>query len=165
MCVELKNVLEIDVELQNEIRNWRNSEGVSSNLVVENITDEQHKGWLENLKNKDKILAFIIYYEKQAVGCTFLKNIDKNLERAEFGIFIIKDFWGRGIASKALNLMLEIGFKKLNLTEIYLEVMDNNIKAKNIYLKRGFIEDFSFNKVITKGGSEIRLSRMFIRGK
>jgi RimJ/RimL family protein N-acetyltransferase len=49
-----------------------------------------------------------------------------------------KEFWGKGYGTEINNLVLDYGFRKLNLHKIYLGVNADNKGAVKSYKKSGF---------------------------
>ena len=98
-------------------------------------------------------VAFIICDVKtgQAVGSAGLYLINWEARRAQYRILIgNSDFHGKGIGSEVNALIIDYGFKRLNLHNIYLGVNAENEKALKSYKKSGFVEegrqrDFIFN--------------------
>ena len=63
---------------------------------------------------------------------------DKN---AEIGYWVSRQHWGKGIATEAVRLALQFGFKELKLKRIYAKVFKgNNISVKVLQKNRFKIE-------------------------
>lgn len=88
-------------------------------------------------KLKDKTQkVFAIYANNHYVGNCGFKDIDSN--KAELWIYIgDNDFKGKGIATKAVNMMIEYT-KKINLKSLYLYVLNYNKPAIKLYKNLGF---------------------------
>lgn len=84
---------------------------------------------------------FIVMEDGVRVGLVELVEIDLIHRRAEIQIIIDPNFQGRGLASRAMRLALDYGFKVLNLHKVYLYVDKVNAKAVHIYSKLGFITE------------------------
>ncbi|MDQ2808479.1 MAG: GNAT family N-acetyltransferase [Chloroflexota bacterium] len=75
------------------------------------------------------------------IGETLLRDIDHRHGTAEFGITIgRKDYWERGYGSEATRLVLDYGFRFLNLYNILLLTTSYNPRAQRAYTKAGFRE-------------------------
>lgn len=73
------------------------------------------------------------------VGRINLHSIKKGNEKvAELGYRIGQDFQGRGIASKAVELVLEEGFEKHGLLKIEAGTSTINIGSQRVLEKNGF---------------------------
>lgn len=73
------------------------------------------------------------------IGVIGLEKINWINRTAELGIFIgDKEFRNSGYGTEAIKLLLEYGFKYLNLHTIKLELLCINERAHKCYLKCGF---------------------------
>ncbi len=80
----------------------------------------------------------IISEDNQLVGGIGIFSIDKKNKNAEIGYWIAKDYWGKGIATEAVSLMLDFGFSELNLHRVYARVLGENIGSQKVLEKSGF---------------------------
>lgn len=73
-----------------------------------------------------------------SVGLDKIKDVSRS---AVLGIFIGNDkYRSNGYGTEAIKLLLEYGFKYLNLHSIKLTVLDVNTRAYKCYIKCGFKE-------------------------
>ena len=92
-------------------------------------------------KGNDKKRCFdIVTLDNDIViGTVGLENINFISRSAELGIFIGDEkYRNNGFGKEAINLILEYGFKYLNLHSIYLSLLAINERAHKCYLKCGF---------------------------
>jgi len=83
---------------------------------------------IKNKEENDKI-----------IGAISLENIDYIARSAELGVFVGESMYrGGGYDAEAVNLILEFGFRYMNLHSIYLYVYDYNKRARVAYEKFGF---------------------------
>lgn len=76
------------------------------------------------------------------IGMTGLLDISTRHQRAQFYITIgEKGYWGKGIAGEVINLVIEYGFRELNLNRIFLYTLPGNEKARKVYEKKGFVRE------------------------
>ncbi len=143
--VKNKNILlrplyEKDIEL---LRNWRNDKNNARFLrQIPFITHEAQKQWYEKYLNNNDEICFAIEEREELnrlVGSLSLYNFKG--DTAEFGKILIgdKEAHGRKIGYNATVAALKIAFDDLNLKRVVLEVYENNLAAKRIYEKTGFI--------------------------
>lgn len=59
-------------------------------------------------------------------------------KNAEIGYFIGEAFWGQGIATQAIKMMVEYGFKELKIHRIQAGVFDYNGASRKVLEKAGF---------------------------
>jgi RimJ/RimL family protein N-acetyltransferase len=73
------------------------------------------------------------------IGACGYMGVDHLNQIAEMEIFIgDKEYWGKGYGSEAVELLLDYGFKSLNLHNIMLRVYSFNERALWTYTKIGF---------------------------
>jgi RimJ/RimL family protein N-acetyltransferase len=102
------------------------------------ITKETEKNILDNI-SKSHNYSIIDLENDQLIGnCGFIQ-IDNLNQSGEVGIFIgDKNYWNKGYGTEALSLLLDYGFKALNLHNIFLKVYGYNKRAIKSYEKIGF---------------------------
>ncbi|WP_179861974.1 GNAT family N-acetyltransferase [Bacillus wiedmannii] len=153
----IRKVLEEDIEL---IREWRNQPDVRKYFINTNyINKDQQKKWFEEYSQKKSDIMFIIEETlefKSAIGTVALYNIDLEKNSAEFGRLMIGYLpsVGKGFGKRAAILACKYAFEILGLSEIYLNVLTHNLKAKHIYSDIGFAvrgaHPNEFNMVLSK---------------
>ena len=75
------------------------------------------------------------------IGTVGLEKFDDINRTATLGIFIgDKNYRSKGYGTEAIRLILEYGFKYLNLQNIKLDLMEFNERALKCYQKCGFKE-------------------------
>ena len=105
------------------------------------VTFIGEKEWLENsTKNvQDRSFSIIELNHNKLIGTISLENFSWIERSAVLGIFIgDKDFRNNGYGTEAIKLLLEYGFKYLNLHSIRLDLLSINERAHKCYLKCGF---------------------------
>ena len=105
------------------------------------MTWQREKEYLENAtKNNDNKSFNIIDLESdKLIGTVGLEHFNYIDRSAVLGIFIGEsDFRSNGYGSEAIKLLLEYGFKYLNLHSIRLNLLSINERAHKCYLKCGF---------------------------
>ena len=105
------------------------------------ITFIGEKEWLENsVKNvQDRSFSIIELNHNKLIGTISLENFNWIDRSAVLGIFIgDSEFRGNGYGTEAIKLLLEYGFKYLNLHSIRLDLLAINERAHKCYLKCGF---------------------------
>ena len=99
------------------------------------------KEWLENSAKDTANRNFNIIESKdnKLIGTIGLEDFNWIERSAVLGIFIgDKDFRSNGYGAEAIKLLLEYGFKYLNLHSIRLDLLAINERAHKCYLKCGF---------------------------
>jgi len=114
------------------------------------VSPELEKQWLENiLTDRSNSRAYFgIESNEQGLlaGVSFLQSINWVDRTAWFGIAILPEFHGEGYGKSALGMMLEYGYKKLNLYKISLYVLSVNQAAVKLYEAAGFETEGTLRK-------------------
>lgn len=135
----------ITIDDTSDIIRWRNNPKVLRWFInQEKIDEEKHQKWFTDMIETKIAYQFIIknIEEGKNVGSVFIRDIDRQNGKAEFGIFIGEDDQrGKGIAQHAIRLILEFSFNNLKLNKIFLRVLSNNEDALKSYEKAGFFKD------------------------
>ena len=92
------------------------------------------------LKDTDRRqFSIVSINENKLVGTVGLEHINWVERSAILGIFIgEEDFRSNGYGTEAIRMLLEFGFKYLNLHSIRLDLLSVNERAHKCYLKCGF---------------------------
>jgi RimJ/RimL family protein N-acetyltransferase len=124
-----------------KITEWLNDLDMTINIEYynKNINTENEKDILKII-SKDHYYSIIDNETNEIIGCcNFKKSMDHINQTAEIGMFIgNKNYWSKGYGSEALVLLLDYGFKALNLNNVMLWVFSYNERAIKCYEKVGF---------------------------
>lgn len=126
---------------------------VTVNIDNENLINQIQNKFSEVYKQKNELKnEFIsnpytkIYVYLEDDNILGFIHINDIYDRYEINnIFVLNEYRKKGIASKLIENVIEIG-KKENKINITLEVRKNNIEAINLYKKYNFVE-----KAVRKG--------------
>ncbi|MBQ7454092.1 MAG: GNAT family N-acetyltransferase [Selenomonadaceae bacterium] len=131
-----------------DIISWRNKPRVRNNFIYRKpFTREGHHRWIENMIDTGKAVQFVIMENStdKAIGSTYLRDIDLDNRKAEFGIFIgVDEAVNRGYGTEACKLICNYGFEFLRLHRIFLRVFEWNLQAINSYKNAGFVREGLF---------------------
>jgi acetyltransferase, GNAT family len=147
--IVLKSLEQKNIE---DLRILRNKKENRKCFIYQNeITREEQEKWYKNyLKKENDIMfsAFINGVLEKPIGYAALYDIDKSSKKCEFGRIIVDKsrISKKGIGYQITKCLCEIGFEKLGLEMIYLEVFSDNIPAIKTYLKAGFVEKNRYEK-------------------
>lgn len=140
--IYLRLMEEGDTEL---IIRWRNTDFVRRNFIYQKpFTRQGHEAWIREMIDTGKAVQFIICAKNtgKPMGSVYLRDIDENHRKAEYGIFIgEREATGKGFGTQAAKLMIRYGFEELNLHKLMLRVLAENIPARKSYEKAGFVEE------------------------
>lgn len=93
-------------------------------------------------RRKDNIEHnFTILCDGKVVGGAGMKIRQGNDFIGEIGYFIAEEYWGRGIATKAVKLLEKIGFGELKLKRIEIIMDVRHIGSEKVAIKAGYSKE------------------------
>ncbi|MCQ2442105.1 MAG: GNAT family N-acetyltransferase [Oscillospiraceae bacterium] len=97
---------------------------------------------LEETKQKNTALELCAFVDGKLIasaGFDVVKNRAKTRHRANFGISVVKEYWGMGIGTELTKTCVALA-KKAGYLQLELEVVADNVAAVRLYQKVGFVE-------------------------
>lgn len=106
------------------------------------ITLEEEKNFLEAANKSDNQLFLVALTGDKIIASLHFESSDRPriAHIGEFGVSVLKDFWGNGLASKLISAMIGWAGSQ-GITKINLKVKEDNSKAIALYKKLGFEEE------------------------
>lgn len=110
--------------------------------------------WLEIiLPENNPPRFFAIIADKNIVGSIGLvTKPDIYRKNIEIGYFLDQEFWGRGIATKAIKAATSYAFKDFDIVRVYAEPYSDNAGSRKALEKAGYIHEATFRKNVIKNG-------------
>jgi len=146
-----------------------NNENIWNNLrdyIPYPYHESDAESFINQTKKQDPQQSFGIIYKDEFCGViSLLIQNDIYHKSAEIGYWIGEPYWGHGIATKAVKLITEYGFEKLNLIRIYAGVFQHNTASMTVLEKNGYRKEGIFQKAIVKKGKILDEHRYFIVNK
>lgn len=145
--IEYDNIVLRPITLSDteKIVTWRNKKEVQEHFVYQRLfTKESHEHWMKTMVKTQKVAQFMIIVKdtRQEIGSVYLRDIDRENQKAEFGIFIGETVsQGKGYGTMAAKAILQFGFEQLGLHKIFLRVFADNRRAIASYIKVGFVQE------------------------
>ncbi len=128
-------------------------EGVRVAMIEHNGAPVELIEFRNICQDENPPVTFAVDYKGELAGCIGLvKQTDVYKLTAEIGYWIGEPYRGLGIATKAVELITEYGFRQLNLVRIYSGVFDFNVASQRVLEKSGFKLEGIFEKSIIKNG-------------
>lgn len=142
---------------------WMHDEKVARNFRFDfmSMTHEKALDFVTKSFTEENQHFAIVDEGNNYLGTVSLKNISATDNNAEYAIVLRREFWGKGYAQKATTAILNYAFNTLNLHKVYLNVLDENIRANKFYKKCGFIFEGCFKDHLClpkRGGGGMELS-------
>ena len=75
------------------------------------------------------------------VGMIEAIDFNQKVNMVTIGYFLAEDYWGKGIASEAVKVLINFLFEEVNINRIQAEVMPLNETSKKVLLKNGFLKE------------------------
>jgi len=121
---------------------------------------EHSKGLIKNyIKSWERYLQFnyIIeireYKKSEKIGSVSLWNISWLHRRSEIGIWLLPNFWEKGMGKKALNLIKNIAFFHLNLNRVEAHIAIENDRSIKMFKGSGFKEEGILKEYLNLNGN------------
>ncbi|MBT3404931.1 GNAT family N-acetyltransferase [archaeon] len=104
---------------------------------------EQEKEWLKKVitnykKEKPDFFIIAIILKGKLIGNLVAEKIDTEKKTLEIGFWIGKNYWGKGITTKALKIFLKKIIKKFKSKKIIAHHKTNNPASGRVLEKAGF---------------------------
>ncbi len=156
MNVELRNyelsIAETYATYRNNTTIWNNGYDNVPNPFTIKDASEFISLQLEKIPAQRKL----IYWNNHFVGEIGIRlNQDVFRLSAEMGYFIGESFWGKGITTKAIQLMTKYAFTTFNIIRIEAGVFDFNKASMRVLEKNGFYLESIKQKAVFKNGKII----------
>ncbi len=118
------------------------------------MTNESEKEFLQKNINPEATFSIVDLENDKMVGTVGIESIDHLNRCGTLGVFIgEKDYRDKGYGTEAIKMVLEYGFKYLNLKNIKLDLLSVNERAYRCYQKCGFKEYGRRRKCIFLNGN------------
>ena len=103
------------------------------------ISEEKESRFIEKFKNSKTDVMFVACDGEKVVGNAIVERnrILRYNHRAEISITVLKEYWGCGIGSALMEMMIDFA-EKTGIEILYLEVRSDNQRAVKLYEKYGF---------------------------
>ncbi len=147
------NIDEVDSYIK-----WMNDETVAANFGEYHrmVSSKSDMKWIYEPPRDMHRYAVVLLDNDELIGSLSLHNIDNLNRNAFIGIFIgDAEQRGKGYGAEAIRLILNYGFKTINLHSIMLTVHSDNYAGIKCYKNVGFREVGRFPEVIFKDGKYV----------
>lgn len=135
-------------DCQDYYLNWLNDKEVNQYLETRwnSQSIETIKDFVTSVNESSHSYLFAIIYNKH-IGNIKIGPIHPIYKYADISYFIgEKTAWGKGIASRAINLVTDFAFTKLNLNRVEAGAFEQNIGSQKALLKNGFKQEALYRK-------------------
>lgn len=106
-------------------------------------------------KAKVKWGIFLKKAPEKLVGIMVANDFNQKVNMVTIGYFLAESYWGKGIATKAVNVLVKFLFETVSVNRIQAEVMPLNENSKRVLLKNGFIKEGTIRQANVWAGKGI----------
>tara|TARA_A100001037_G_scaffold239144_1_gene218666 strand:+ start:1782 stop:2294 length:513 start_codon:yes stop_codon:yes gene_type:complete len=149
---ELKNIKKQDLKT---IIRWRNdSRIIKFNTQFFLLNMEYQKKWFKEISaKKSKNKMFIFKYGNEIVGIGGLIHVDYENKNADIAIILGESkIRGKGFGTKALEMLVEYGFKKMKLHRIGADIFEYNKISLRLFEKLKFKKELEMKDYLWRDG-------------
>lgn len=116
-------------------------------------TKEQME-WYQNLKENGTGIWFCIYGKQtnQFCGAAGFNDLSNQHKKAEIGMWLLKESWGKGIMTEVMPTLFQYAFTSLGLNRIEGYVDHDNTKCKRGLEKINFTYEGTMREAEVKNG-------------
>ncbi len=107
-------------------------------------TDENADWWLNMVTKSEGIdgtFRAIVVDGKIVGSISIERKADIYRLDGELGYMLMRDYWNRGLMSRAVGQVCEIAIKELGLNRITANVFHPNLASQRVLLKNGFTQE------------------------
>ena len=156
MAIEYRVALPADAEglLLHQKRVGDETDNLSFDGSTFNISPEREARFIERFSKNDRDVMFVAVKDGEIVGNGIIEceRVKRYCHRATLSITVMRDFWGCGIGSRLMEMMIDFS-KKTGIEILYLEARADNERAVALYHKFGF-RDIGIYKNFFKIGED-----------
>lgn len=116
-------------------------------------THEDAGEWLDAALHQDPETHFALATEEELFGTIGLRlGEDVYRHSAEIGYWLGEPYWGRGIATRAVQRLVEWGFENFGLLRVHAYVFSENPGSMRVLEKAGFEREARMRRAVVKNG-------------
>ena len=114
---------------------------------------EDGKAYLAMIAKENPVKVFAIEVDGKAVGSIGISpQSDIHEKSAEMGYWLAEEYWGQGIMTKAIQEVVEYGFRTFDIVSIFARPFSINLKSQRVLEKAGFVFEVRLKNALFKNG-------------
>lgn len=153
IAIKLRNLHASDTSRLAQLANNRKIYDNVRDRFPHPYTKKNAEAFIEHLEKSDAEKVFAIEYNGELCGLIgLILQEDVYRKSAEIGFWLGEHYWGKGIATKAVELMVDYAFTELKLIRIYAGVFEFNEGSMRVLEKNGFTKEGIAKKAVIKKG-------------
>jgi len=106
-------------------------------------TKEEAKGFIRKANRRIKkkqgyTFGITLKDADELIGVVGLLNVDWRNKQGTIGYWMGSEYWGKGLMTDAVRLILSFGFESLKLHKIHASLFEENVSSRRVLEKCGF---------------------------
>ena len=104
-----------------------------------NISEEREARFIDRfLRSRDDVMLVATVGDEVIGNAIVERNrVARYRHRAEISITVVKDWWGKGVGGRLMEMMIEFA-RSVGIEMLYLEARADNGRALSLYRRFGF---------------------------
>ncbi|MCO5950674.1 GNAT family N-acetyltransferase [Mucilaginibacter flavidus] len=116
-------------------------------------TMENAADWVSMMMTQDPLLVFVIDIAGELAGVVGITMRNDVYRKAPLiGYWLGEAYWGCGIMTQAVKLVVDYAFANLDITRLQAGIFSTNPASMRVLEKAGFIKEGIARKAIVKNG-------------
>jgi len=116
--------------------------------TMENAVD-----WVDMMIPQDPLLVFVIDIDGELAGVVGITmRADVYRKAPLIGYWLGEAYWGRGIMTQAVKLVVDYAFANLDITRLQAGIFSTNPASMRVLEKAGFVKEGIARSAIIKNG-------------
>ena len=162
MRVLIKNILNCEIAVQNEVLTLRNLPTIRERMFGDHeISIEEHRNWVASLSKNNTQRVFLVFSLNRVIGSLAFKNINYDKVEADWAFYLSQKN-NSGLGACLEFTALDYAFMDMKLEKLKCSVLENNPAVLKLHKKFGFVEDFLSETTTLKQGDSIKVKRLSI---
>lgn len=139
MKVEIRKWRKADIDNLVQYANNKNISDKLADAFPFPYTKEFGLNFIERVTNEEPTKIFAITLDDEVVGSIgIFPATDIHRKNADIAYWIAEPFWGKGIAVKAIDLIIDYAFSTYSISRIYAKPYGSNPNSHRVLEKAGF---------------------------
>ncbi len=153
--IVLRNIADCDEEQQQQLRLIRNQPSVRTSMYTDHeIGVDEHRSWLQRLRNDPKQIVFIVLIEDKVAGAVSISDLDRRHRKSDWAFYLDENQRG-GLGAALEFALINFAFDDLQLEKLNCEVIETNPAVVRMHKRFGFEEEGFRRSNIEKDGERI----------
>ena len=119
---------------------WLNDPEINKYLESRHITHtvDSVRSYVKTMHDSENNRLYGIFLEDIHIGNIKIGNIDRRYNRADIGLLISKEYWGKGIAKEAIRQAELIAFNELGLHKVCAGMYSSNQASLKAFISNNW---------------------------